>query len=255
MADLGRRGRSAKCYQFIASALGRSQGFANRPSALEPRLYHGMTEPGSPSPFGERKSNPSVANSPVGSRVAILFRFGSPSAILWAVRAVIVDSLDRVSRRWLSSHICKKALEGFPARTYGDAAASIIFISWVRDPKAARQHIRPRVIFRRICAAMCFVGFGSQAAVLASATDVFAPPQVANVRATSSPAYAAAMPDVSSLVVLAGKRHYGQKPVLAPGLVLESSGCRQHRQGPERNKTDHKKSGRRLVRGGVPFLI
>lgn len=80
-----------------------------------------------------------------------LLQWGSPTTILWRVRAVIINAVNAVLRRWLLPHIGQECLIRLqPSLVNGDSATTIARIFrrvWVQ---AARPHGFPRPIFRRV---------------------------------------------------------------------------------------------------------
>lgn len=100
-------------------------------------------------------------------RIPRLYRCGGPSAILFRVAKVIVDTINRVlsARAW--SHVYQKVSKVFPPWIYSNPATSVVFVSWVRRILASRYHVRPCGIFgahaRLFAMAMFFAPFTFQA--------------------------------------------------------------------------------------------
>lgn len=64
-------------------------------------------------------------NEPRPSRIALLFRWGSPTAVPSNVVSIIVDAFKRLPRRSLA-HICQEVLELAPPRLNADAPLLIV---------------------------------------------------------------------------------------------------------------------------------
>jgi hypothetical protein len=69
-----------------------------------------------------------------------------PTAIVWRIRAVIIDTIYRIAGRWSFAHIRIERGKGFPSFTYFDAAASVVFIRWIVWIKASLSQAKPSVV-------------------------------------------------------------------------------------------------------------
>jgi hypothetical protein len=80
--------------------------------------------------------------------IVSLFKGRGPSAILWAVWSVIVNTIKRVSLSWSRPDIGQKRREVVPPSfTNSYPAPTPILISRMSDVVAASAHIAPRLIF------------------------------------------------------------------------------------------------------------
>lgn len=104
---------------------------------------------------------PSVHNQKaILPRVAGLFTFHCPFAVLLAIALVVVDTLDRRRRVRLRAHICKETREPVPFMAHVNASAAIVSPSAVTPIATSAQHVIPRVPFWFVCrieAARCFM--------------------------------------------------------------------------------------------------
>lgn len=110
-----------------------------------------------------------MRNPMVGAHVVGLFRWGRPSNVARLIVTVRVDTIHRVLRAWLRTHVGEEVLERVsPAITNADAAPTVVLVSGRAWVVAAVDHPRPSSIFRRLARAMCACGFaaslGTQAA-------------------------------------------------------------------------------------------
>lgn len=79
----------------------------------------------------------------IKARMRALFSLRSPSAVLGAVWAFAVNSVNAVGRRWGMPHISKKAQERIPARTDKYTSPSIHVELRVRRINATGSHAHP----------------------------------------------------------------------------------------------------------------
>lgn len=83
----------------------------------------------------------------VAAAISALYFSRRPPAVFRRVSKIIVDSIQRVLRRWSTPHICKKSLVGrSPLLAYGDASASVVGVALVRWVCAASDHRHPRCV-------------------------------------------------------------------------------------------------------------
>lgn len=94
---------------------------------------------GSVSDFSECSTAISSSYSPV----PLLLRFGGPSAILSAVRAVIVDPIKRVFFGWARPHIAEERSEVCPVATDINSTTAVVGKGSVRISCATRPHGTP----------------------------------------------------------------------------------------------------------------
>ena len=82
--------------------------------------------------------------------IAGLLKFRRPSAIRWRIREIIIDSINRMCRRWSMSHVLNKSFKRQPFIAHCNATASITrktLIFWIR---ASLKHVAPASIFRSV---------------------------------------------------------------------------------------------------------
>ena len=84
---------------------------------------------GAVSPLGSRHCFAKRGYSNSARSIGSLLFWGSPSAIILGIWAVIVDAVNRVHFRWARSHIGRKIVEArFPCIAHNNAARSV---SWI----------------------------------------------------------------------------------------------------------------------------
>lgn len=90
--------------------------------------------------------------APVPSLLALV----SPAAIIWRIRAVVVNAVDRVCWGWPWAHVGQERRKvAEPASTYEDPASSVGWKFRVVAPQAARLHSVPCPIFGRLASSPC----------------------------------------------------------------------------------------------------
>lgn len=122
-------------------------GVLNRP-AMQQSITNGvLIKSNTLRPFNHGQSNSIEGYAFVGSSVACLVGFASPSTIFWAIWAVIINAVKRKAV-WLTPHICKKVFKGIkPAATDRNAPATIVFIVWIFWLITALLHAGPSCPF------------------------------------------------------------------------------------------------------------
>lgn len=91
-----------------------------------------------------------------------LFALCGPTAVLWRVISIVVDTIKAVMRRWFPSHIGEKVFVFIPALIDGDAARSVKMVISDIGITTTAFHGRPGTIFGR------FVPFAVRSQALAS---------------------------------------------------------------------------------------
>lgn len=82
--------------------------------------------------------------------VAALLSDCGPAAILWRVRAIVVDAIDGVFRGWTWPHIGQKRCELVaPSVAHGDAASAPVLVSGVGQIEASAAEVAPCLVFNR----------------------------------------------------------------------------------------------------------
>jgi hypothetical protein len=97
-------------------------------------------------PLGDTQPLSVVSDKPCGRPVSTLFGLGSPSAIIGAIRAVAIYSINRMLLGWSFSHIRHKEGEVIPSRTHAHALSSVKVILKIRRVIASCSHIYPRLV-------------------------------------------------------------------------------------------------------------
>lgn len=126
------------------------QCFLDGPSYAEAFPNHEMREPCKPRPLGYCLGLSIPFNYPAATSIVGLFGFCSPANILRFVIAFVVDSIQRVRRRWSRSHIIDKRLEGIaPLLADSDSSRSVSEVAVVAGKIAAMIHRTPNIVLRR----------------------------------------------------------------------------------------------------------
>jgi hypothetical protein len=89
-----------------------------------------------------RTAAPSAAAAIVG----LLFR-SSPTAVIRRVASVVVYAVDRMTRRWASSHVGQEIFKALPSLADSNASASVIGIGWIGWSAASGFHFHPSAVF------------------------------------------------------------------------------------------------------------
>lgn len=111
-------------------------------------------------PFGQRHGAAIVFMVNVAASVCALILWHAPNAVVWAVRAIVVNALNRVSCRRTCTHVLNEIFKGAPALANGNAALAVIvkvLRSWIG---AAVDHAGPDSMFARARCAMRAQSFG-----------------------------------------------------------------------------------------------
>src|SRR4051812_45911248 len=110
----------------------------------------------------------------IGTGVPVLFRLRRPAAIAWLVWAVVILSLDGVSRGWLLAHVREEIYKRLPPPiTDGNATPAIAGVAGVTWVAASLNHVAPGQVFATrafpLGVAVCHVGCGRKPPMLAAA--------------------------------------------------------------------------------------
>lgn len=130
------------------------QGFGQRP----------LDRPASPQPLPDHARADSCAAGPLGNRqrftpklkqgilahvVGLLLVVG-PSAVVWAIAQIVIDSVNAASR-WARTHIVEEMLERLPpSLTYGDAASPVVLIDDASGVVTSPLHVAPNSVLARL---------------------------------------------------------------------------------------------------------
>ena len=141
------------------------QGFLNYPASLKPLRNGRFRDIVSNRPIFKEHSLACQGQGPVVSSIPGLFFCCRPTAIFWAIIAIIVNTIKAMRRAWALTHISKKALKIKPSVTDGDSSAAVIFIVDSIRVKASAFHSSPDTIFWGIYQTVIF-GFLNAATTL-----------------------------------------------------------------------------------------
>jgi hypothetical protein len=118
-----------------------------------------------------------------------------PSAILWAVVAVVVVTLQCVKRGWTRTHILDEIRVVIPSLTHANATTAIAVVMRLLRVVAAVPHLHPNTVFRRVLNAVMRRPMFSYALLLqTAATLMLTACQIVRVRDRQSSAIAHARP-------------------------------------------------------------
>lgn len=94
-----------------------------------------------------------------GASIPCLLARRRPAAILRRVRAVIVDAINRVARRWAWSHIGEEVLKAAePSRADRDTSAAVAGVVTAPGIETAILDSTPRLEFARLGLPVCSTG-------------------------------------------------------------------------------------------------
>lgn len=131
---------------------GRRQGLACRPSARQSAIDLIPRQASSDSPLWDRQRLAlprQDASRSSTSTTSDLFVWRGPSTVLRRIRAIVVDTINRVTCRRFRSHIREEVSEGrTPPFTDDNTSAAISVKSLVAWVFATLDHVHPRVVFR-----------------------------------------------------------------------------------------------------------
>lgn len=123
----------------LHAQIGRSQQCVEGPSTLKSCAKAYPAQINSVGPIGQRQRFAAVAHKLRRAAVSCLLAPVRPAAVFWGVRAVVVDAVDAVFRRWARSHVRQEGFERMePARADRNAAPSVpVVVRVVRIGRAA----------------------------------------------------------------------------------------------------------------------
>lgn len=179
----------------------RSQGKFNAPTIDKSMSHHVRIKAKHSSPLCQSACLVSERNESAASRIVHLFGGACPSAILWRVWTVVVDTVDAIERAfvflssiWASPHVLKKCFKRIlPSIAYRYAATAVVLPIVVFRITAYLFDSSPRGPFWRICEAVR--GFPLPHVSAKTATTFrFASPKQARIDELNSSALTAAFP-------------------------------------------------------------
>jgi hypothetical protein len=170
----------------------------DRPPGFEPRsqsagLYFQLS-----APLGKRLAFafPSVKN--IWSAIVALDLASGPTAVVRFIRAININSINRMQIRRALSHVSVEIFEGiFPSLTDRDTATSVAFICGIIWISASGLQAQPSPILDRFAAPMSAMHFAVNSRFFAATRGGFPVSQIRGRREGSSAAVALAMPSQS----------------------------------------------------------
>ena len=117
----------------------------------------GVWDPCLLGPLDKRLREALEGEDHVVALVSALLRPRGPPAVIWTVRAVIVDTVELVVWCRASAHVGDEVGQGLhPPVAHGDASAAVVGISLVGVRVASRDHLHPDSILGAAAACMGF---------------------------------------------------------------------------------------------------
>lgn len=129
------------------SQLWRCERTLNRPSAPNPALYYAGEKCQMLIPRRNTHGFTVKCEELISSRVSALLKVSSPTAIGFAIWTIVVNSFQRMFRRWLWSHIFKEGSEVAPLSANFNPPSSVMHPRYVMWILAACFHCHPRPVF------------------------------------------------------------------------------------------------------------
>jgi hypothetical protein len=118
------------------------------PASAKPAAYRTGSYTKKTRPLGKAHRLATMFDDMASLFIEALFRQWNPLAVLWGVRAVVVNSLNRVLRGRLSPHVSEKVLECQPPVANANAPAAIRVVAIGARILAPINHPAPRRVFR-----------------------------------------------------------------------------------------------------------
>lgn len=127
------------------------QCLANRPAAIQP-LYNGSgARSQSVRPIRHMQCLSVQRKITNISFISILNRHCSPYTIVRAIPLIIIDTLNRMLRSWLASHILQKTFKRFaPLGAHRNSTSTIIIPRFTIGFFASSNNVTPSIIFREM---------------------------------------------------------------------------------------------------------
>jgi hypothetical protein len=134
----------------------RLNSFFDRQSALQPVQHRVVGNPGLIDPLGYRFGDATrVRNKCRCSAIVGLLFACAPHAIVWAIIAVVVFSVQGVAWRWLGAHIRNEVLNGIqPSVAHFDSTTTISWIVVMIWIQASVSHVKPVAVLGRLLKSM-----------------------------------------------------------------------------------------------------
>lgn len=182
-----------------------SEGFIDWPAFSESVAERGDFNSGDLRPFGNRLRLAAISDSSVASTVALLRQPISPPAVLWRIRTVVVDAINRVMFGWAWSHIAQKCHEAIaPFIAHNNTASAIASVRVVIRVVAAPLCATPDYVLRSLRQAMRGVASGFHSA--APTRSLFSRWEIARQYRLGRSAIASTQPFQAPMAVSASER-------------------------------------------------
>jgi hypothetical protein len=139
----------------------REQGLDRVPASRDTHLNSFMAETVGIAPLGQYLCFSVDGDPNIAASISSLLGFWYPLAVTSFVIAVVVDTLDAVSR-WALTHIRQKVRKGSPAHANGDAASTVAGKAIVIGFCTPTDHIMPTTISSCLLVLTCAPMFETQ---------------------------------------------------------------------------------------------
>ncbi len=161
-------------------------------AALESPVYGRVCAANSSRSFSQRFS---CLYSQVSAGIIGLFALGSPSAVIFAIRSVVVFAVNRVLRAWTFAHVAQKGRKVVtPFVTDVDASTAVVLKGFTTWSAATLIHLRPDVPSRSQGQSVRRGAFADQFVAKTTATLRSATNYAANIAGLFCAALAATRP-------------------------------------------------------------
>lgn len=125
------------------------QGAIYGPTALKSPIEYFFRQSSECHPFNEKSAFALMFQMSVCAPISRLLHWRGPAAVVWRVRTVVVNAVNRVSRRWAWPHVSQKCSKVKPLIADANAAPSIESTCRIG---ASLFHAYPSLILRRTAA-------------------------------------------------------------------------------------------------------
>lgn len=124
----------------------RSERSFGCPSTFQPEQYHGYAHVRQSRPLGQTSRYPVECHKMIVAFVSRLLATLSPSAIVWRVWSVVVDTFDGVLVRWSRSHVGVERFKRHrPAVAHEYPTTAIVVVGLIGLVAAPLAYARPRL--------------------------------------------------------------------------------------------------------------
>lgn len=179
--------------------------------ALYPHFYAAARDAEFARPFCQCSSYSLVGNQMIVSFVVSLLKAISPPAIIWRIVSIIVNALNRMTRRWSLPHVGVKILEGIdPAVAHGYTTTAVSWICRNVRVCTSRFYVRPTSVLRRLYHAVGCVYSARFFSNKTSTASSMPASQMAAGSDYSTSTFADTVPFCASAFIAMRIRYYGQ---------------------------------------------